>query len=79
MEDEYQSCCKGPFKNYVILLGGGGGRSQKDYIRLQGGEGGVHQKITLDYKGGESNWPNPSINKVSKKIQIILMKINILS
>ena len=28
---------KGPFKNYVILLGGGG-RSPKDYIRLQGGD-----------------------------------------
>ena len=26
---------KGPLKNYVILLGGGG-RSPKDYIRLQG-------------------------------------------
>ena len=42
---------KGPFKNYVILLGGGG-RSPKDFIRLQGG-GGIHQKITLDYKGGQ--------------------------
>ena len=27
-----------PFKNYVILLGGGG-RSPKDYIRLQEGRG----------------------------------------
>ena len=36
---------KGPFKNYIILIGGGG-RSQKDYIRLQGG-GGVYQKKRL--------------------------------
>ena len=36
----------------------------------------MHQKITLDYKGGRSNWLNTSIDKVSKKIQIILMKIN---
>ena len=33
---------KGPLKNYVILLGGGG-RSPKDYIRLQ--EGGETKRL----------------------------------
>ena len=68
---------KGPLKNYVILLGGGG-EVTKRLHKITRGEGGIHQKITLDYKGGPS-WLNPSIDKVSKKIQIILMKINFLS
>ena len=66
---------KGPFKNYVILLGGGG-EVTKRLHKITRGEEGIHQKITLDYKGGVSIWFNPSIDKVSKKIQIILMKIN---
>ena len=52
----------------------------------------LHQKITYDYKGeggntkrlhwitkGGSIWFNPSIDKVSKKIQILLLRINSLS
>ena len=60
-------------KNYVIFLGGGGEVTK----RLHKRGGGIHQKITLDYKGG-SIWFYPSIDKVSKKIQILLVKINIL-
>ena len=43
---------KGPLKNYVILLGGGG-RSPKDYIRLQGGRGDTPKDyIVLQGEGG---------------------------
>ena len=42
---------KGPFKNYVILLGGGGEVTKRLHKITMGG-GGVHQKITLDYIGG---------------------------
>ena len=41
----------GPFKNYVILLGGGGEVTKRLHKITRGG-GGVYQKITLDYKGG---------------------------
>ena len=51
MEDEYQSCYKGPLKNYVILLGGGG-EVTKRLHKITRGEDGMHQKITLDKKGG---------------------------
>ena len=43
--------CKGPFKNYEILLGGGG-RPPKDYIRLQGGGGIPNDYIGLQGEGG---------------------------
>ena len=61
----------GPLKNYVILLGGGG-RSPKDYIRLQGGRGDT-PKDYIGLQGGLSIWFNPSIDKVSKKIQMLLI------
>ena len=66
---------KGPLKNYVILLGVGG-EVTKQLHKITRGEGGIHQKITLDYKGRGSIWFNLSIDKVSKKRQIFLMKIN---
>ena len=44
---------KGPLKNYVILLGGGG-RSPKDYFGIKGGKGTI--------------WFIPNTDKVSKKI-----------
>ena len=58
---------KEPFKNYVILLGGGG-EVTKRLHKITRGEGGIHQKITLDYKGRGSIWFNHSIDKVSNKI-----------
>ena len=55
----------------------GGGRSSKDYMRLQGW--GDTPKDYIGLQGEGSIWFNPSIDKISKKIQIILMKIIFLS
>ena len=52
--------------------------SPKDYIRLQGGRGDTPK----DYIGLQevgAIWFSPNIDKVSKKIQILLMKIIFLS
>ena len=54
VECSKQSLYKGPFKNYVILLGGGGEVTIRLHKITMGGEG-VHQKITLDYRGEGSS------------------------
>ena len=77
MLDASSSIVMGPFESYIILLGGGG-KVTKRLHKITKGEGGIHQRITLDYKGRGSIWFYPSIDKVSKKIQILLVKINIL-
>ena len=48
---------QGPFKNYIILLWGGG-RSPKDYIRLQGG-GGDTPKDYIGLQGVGVNFVQP--------------------
>ena len=62
----FSSSHKGPFKNYVILLGGGGEVTKRLHKITMGG-GGVHQKITLDYMEGVSICPDNSKGKESKK------------
>ena len=59
-----------PFKNYTILLGGGG-RSPKDFIRLQGGE--VYTKRLHWVTRRGASWFNHSIESFyrSARLQVL--------
>ena len=58
---------KGPLKNYVILLGGGG-EVTKRLHKITRGEGGYTKRLHW-ITGGGSNWFNLSIDYESRKTQ----------
>ena len=57
---------KGPFKYYVILLGGRGG-SPKDHKRSQGGEGGSLKRSRRITRGGGGHGRPPMHYKRAKE------------
>ena len=68
---------KGQFKNYVIILGGGG-EVAKRLHKITRGRGKYTKRLHWITRG-RVYFFNPSIDKVAKKIQILMMKKKILS